>query len=136
MSDTAALQSALAWAHMQPVTDGEGAQAAATASQLLRPPPLSLPDCRQTHSNTTATLLLTLLLPPPPSLHSPHAEYIVLELPARKFLLTQALHIRRSRLILRGQGSNNTTLVVPKSEWGNPRGRAAAGGSSRRQRQL
>ena len=71
MSDTAALQSALAWAHKQPVTDGEEAMPPATASQLSAS--LSLPGCRQTHSQAIPpTLILLLPLPVPPDLQPPH----------------------------------------------------------------
>ena len=48
------------------------------------------------------------------SLTSP--GYLVLTIPAGKYVLTEKLVIKRSRLVLRGAGMGATVLQVPKSE--------------------
>ncbi|KAI3429364.1 hypothetical protein D9Q98_005459 [Chlorella vulgaris] len=42
-------------------------------------------------------------------------EFIVLFVPAGRYTLTERLWIKRSRLVLRGAGSANTVLYIPKS---------------------
>ena len=88
-------------------------------------PPSRLPGAdhprRVPRRQLRASLTCLPPVPPPrkvkPSCEFSHnAGYLVLTIPAGKYVLTEKLLIKRSRLVLRGAGMGATVLQVPKSE--------------------
>ena len=63
MSDTAALQAALAWAHKQPVTDGEGAMPPVSPPAAAGGASLPLPEGRRRTDSYPGALTQVCLLP-------------------------------------------------------------------------